>query len=181
MSSEQILAAASVIVSLVALGFSTFFLARQNRHLENERNALAILEAIGQLSDPAIVKAFAQLENIGSRYPDDDAVRRNFEGSDDDEALLLVAQYVETVACLARRRVLDASLIVNAIGFMLRSRWNTILPFVERLRRVRNNEFIFENFEWLAMYSVWWKDTPRPPNDRNFDPRAIRQHPLFKV
>ena len=120
------------------------------------------------------------MENIGSRYPDDDAVRRNFEGSDDDEALLLVAQYVETVACLARRRVLDASLIVDAIGFMLRSRWNTILPFVERLRRVRNNEFIFENFEWLAMYSVWWKDTPRPPNDRNFDPRQFGNIP-FKV
>ena len=83
---------------------------------------------------------------------------------------MLVAQYVETVACLARRRVLDASLLVDAVGFMLRSRWNTILPFVERLRRVRNNEYLFENFEWLAMFSTWWKDTPRPRGDRNYDP-----------
>jgi hypothetical protein len=179
-TSEQLFAGASVVVSLIALGFSTFFLARQNRHLENERNALAILEAIGQLTDPLIVKAFAQLEGIGTRYPDDDAVRLHFEGSEDDEALLVVAQYVETVACLARRRVLDASLIVDAVGFMLRSRWSTILPFVERLRRVRHNEFLFENFEWLAVYSVWWKDTPRPPNDPNFDPNQFR-NVQFKV
>lgn len=173
LSAEQIFAAASVAVSLVALGFSTALLARQNKHLEHERNAIAILEAIGQLTDPAIIEAFAQLEGIAGRYPDDQTVVRDFEGSPDDHALLLVAQYVETVACLARRRVLDASLIVDAVGFMLRSRWNTILPFVERLRRVRGNEFIFENFEWLAMYSVWWKDTPRPPNDPNFDPKQF--------
>jgi hypothetical protein len=65
--------------------------------------------------------------------------------------------------------VLDASLLVDAVGFMLRSRWSTILPFVRLLRRVRGNEYIFENFEWLAMYSVWWKDEPRPPRDPNYD------------
>ncbi len=108
-----------------------------------------------------------------SRYPDDETVRREFEGSPDDHAVVLVAQYVETVACLARRRVLDASLLVDAVGFMLRSRWNTMRPFVERLRRVRNNEYLFENFEWLAMYSTWWKDTPRPPHDANYDPKQF--------
>ncbi len=86
---------------------------------------------------------------------------------------MLVAQYVETIACLARRRVLDASLLVDAVGFMLRSRWNTILPFVERLRRVRDNEYLFENFEWLATYSTWWKDTPSPPRDSNYDPQQF--------
>jgi hypothetical protein len=170
---EQLLLAASVAVSLIAIGLSTILLTRQNRHLERERNALAILDAIGQLTDPAIIDAFAQLEGIAGRYPDDDAVRREFDGSADDHSLLLVAQYVETVACLARRQVLDASLIVDAVGFMLRSRWSLILPFVERLRRVRGNEFIFENFEWLAIYSVWWKDTPRPPHDPNYDPKQF--------
>jgi hypothetical protein len=173
MSAEQLFSAASVAISLCALAFSTFFLARQNRHLEHERNAVAILEAIGQLTDPVIVKAFSQLENIGDRYPDDDAVRGKFEDSADDEALTIVAQYVETVSCLARRGVLDASLIVDAVGFMLRFRWNTILPFVQRLRRVRNNDYLFENFEWLATYSVWWKETPRPRGDRNYDPKQF--------
>lgn len=173
MSSEQLFAVASIGVSLVALGLSTFLLARQNKQIEHERNALAILEAIGQLTDPQIVAAFSQLEDIALRYPDDDAVRRSFEGSEDDNALLIVAQYVETVATLARRRVLDASLIVDAVGFMLRARWNTVLPFVERLRRVRGNQFLFENFEWLAMYSVWWKDEPRPPGDANYDPKQF--------
>ena len=46
-------------------------------------------------------------------------------------------------------------------------------PFVERLRRVRNNEYLFENFEWLAMYSAWWKETPRPPRDINYDPKQF--------
>jgi hypothetical protein len=44
---------------------------------------------------------------------------------------------------------------------------------VARLRRVRNNEFLFENFEWLALYSAWWKDIPRPPNDPNYDPEQF--------
>ena len=173
MSAEQTFAAASVVVSLIALGLSTVLLTRQNKQLEHERNALAILDAIARLTDPAIVAAFEQLEGIGGRYPDDDSVRRRFAGSPDDHALILVAQYVETVACLARRGVLDASLLVDAVGFMLRSRWNTILPFVERWRRVRDNEYLFENFEWLAMYSTWWKDTPRPPRDLNYDPKQF--------
>lgn len=170
---EQAFAIVSIVVSLIALGLSTVLLTRQNKQLEHERNALAILDAIGRLTDPTIVAAFAQLDGIAARYPDDDTVRSDFEGSADDRSLLLVAQYVETVACLARRRVLDASLLVDAVGFMLRSRWNTILPLVERLRRVRGNEYLFENFEWLATYSTWWKDTPRPPRDANYAPNQF--------
>lgn len=173
MSTEQAFAASSIVVSLIALGLSTVLLTRQNKQIEHERNALAILDAIARLTDPAIVAAFVELEGIEQRFPDDETVRSNFSGSSDDQALVLVAQYVETVACLARRRVLDASLLVDAVGFMLRSRWNTILPFVLRWRRVRENEYLFENFEWLAMYSTWWKDTPRPPNDLNYDPQQF--------
>lgn len=173
MSTEQIFASASIAVSLIALGISAILLTRQNKQLEHERNALAILDSIARLTDPAIVAAFAQLDDIVARYADDETVRREFDGSPDDRALVLVAQYVETVACLARRRVLDATLLVDAVGFMLRSRWKTIRPFVERLRRVRNNEYLFENFEWLAMYSAWWKNTPRPPNDANYDPKQF--------
>jgi Domain of unknown function (DUF4760) len=173
MSVGELLAAASVIVSMFALGFSTLLLARQNKQLEHERNALAILDAIARLTDPAIVAAFAQLEGIGERYPSDDDLRAHFFGSEDDRALVLVAQYVETVACLSRRRVLDASLLVDAVGYMLRSRWNTVRPFVARLRRVRGNEYLFENFEWLAMFSTWWKDVPRPPRDLNYDEKQF--------
>ncbi len=173
MSAEQIFAAASVAVSLLALSVSALLLARQNKQLEHERNALAIIDAIGRLTDPVIVHAFAELEGIGRRFPDDESVRAGFDGSPDDHALVLVAQYVETVACLARRRVIDASLLVDAVGFMLRSRWNTILPFVTCLRRVRGNEYLFENFEWLALYSSWWKEEPRPPGDENYDPKQF--------
>jgi hypothetical protein len=172
-SAEQVLAVASIAVSLLALSLSTLLLARQNRQLEIGRNAFAIIDAIGRLTDPVIVHAFAELEGIGRRFPDDDSVRANFDGSPDDHALVLVAQYVETVACLARRRVIDASLLVDAVGFMLRSRWNTILPFVTRLRRIRGNKYLFENFEWLALYSTWWKDEPRPSNDENYDPNQF--------
>jgi hypothetical protein len=172
-SPEQGFTAASVLVSLIALGLSSILLTRQNKQLEHERNALAILDAIGRLTDPTIVGAFAQLEGIADRFPDDATVARDYAGSPDEQALLLVAQYVETVACLARRRVLDASLLVDAVGYMLRWRWNSIRAFVERLRRVRDNEYLFENFEWLAMYSSWWKETPRPPRDRNYDPRQF--------
>ncbi len=173
MNAEQLFAGASVIVSLIAIGLSAFLLTRQNKQLEHERNAMAILDAIARLTDPAILTAFEQLDGIVGRYPDDLTVRQSFSGSSDDRALVLVAQYVETVACLARRRVLDASLLVDAVGFMLRTRWSTIRPFVERLRRVRDNEYLFENFEWLAMYSTWWKDTPRPPSDPNYNPKQF--------
>lgn len=170
MNPEQLFAGISVAVSLLALALSSLLLTRQNKQMEHERNALAILDAIARITAPEIVQAFAQLDSIAERYPDDESVRTAFENSADDRALVLVAQYVETVACLARRRVLDASLLVDAVGFMLRSRWNSILPFVERLRRVRENAYLFENFEWLATYSTWWKDVPRPRGDRNYDP-----------
>jgi Domain of unknown function (DUF4760) len=176
MSAEQLFSAASVVISLCALAFSTFFLARQNRHLEHERNALAILEAIGQLTDPAIVAAFAQLDDIAARYPDDETIRTQFDDSPDDAALTIVAQYVETVSTLARRRVLDASLIADAVGFMLRSRWKMIAPFVERLRRVRADNQVFENFEWMANYSAWWKTLPRPSGDPNYEPNQFRNN-----
>jgi len=173
MSGEEGFAVASIVVSLIALTISAVLLTRQNKQLEHERNALAILDAIARLTDPAIVKAFAQLEGLEQRYPDDQSLGRDFVGSQDDRALTLVAQYVETVACLARRRILDASLLVDAVGYMLRSRWKTVLPFVQRWRRVRNNEYLFENFEWLAMYSTWWKETPRPARDSNYDPKQF--------
>ncbi len=75
MSAEQVFAACSVAVSLIALGLSSVLLTRQNKQMEHERNALAILDAIARLTDPAIVNAFAQLEGIGARYPDDETVR----------------------------------------------------------------------------------------------------------
>ena len=40
----------------------------------------------------------------------------------------------------------------------------------KRLRRVRGNAYLFENFEWLAMFSAWWKEVPRSASDRNYDP-----------
>jgi hypothetical protein len=76
---------------------------------------------------------------------------------------------METVACLARREVLDASLIVDAVGHMIRARWKALEPFIARRRRLESNEYIYENFEWLAKYSAWWKDVPRP-NHPNYSP-----------
>jgi hypothetical protein len=173
MSAEQLFAGASVLISVIALALTTLLLTRQNKQLEHERNALAILDAIARLTDSTIVTAFEELRGIADRWPDDETLRRGFDGSPDDHALVLVAQYVETIACLARRGVLDASLLVDAVGFMLRSRWNTIRGFVEHLRRVRGNAYLFENFEWLAMYSTWWKDTERPAGDPNYDPKQF--------
>ena len=172
MNLELTLSALSVVIAALALGFTSFLLVRQNKMMEHERNALAMLEALSQLTDPVLIKAFEDLEGIDRRYPDDDAVLNAFEDSDDDRALLLVAQYVETVACLARRGVLDASLLAEAVGFSLRARWDTIRRFVERRRRVRDNPHVLENFEWLATYSIWWRKQPLP-RTRNYDPNQF--------
>lgn len=173
MNADSVFAAASIVVSLGALGVSTFMLARQNRQLEHERNALAILEAINRLTDAGAMAAFEGLEGVHQRYPTDEDILSRYDDSDDDRALLLVAQYFETVATLARRRVLDPSLLVDAIGYMIRVRWETIREFIYHLRRVRGNEYIFENFEWLAMFSAWWRQTPRPPGDPNYDEKQF--------
>jgi hypothetical protein len=45
--------------------------------------------------------------------------------------------------------------------------------FTLRRRPIENNHGIGENFERLAMYSAWWKDTPRPRRDRNYHPRQF--------
>ena len=173
MSSELFLSASSVGVALIAMVVTTLMLSRQVRQMEHERNALAILEAIERLTDPRVVTIFDRLRGIDTRYPDDRDIVTRYPGSQDERDFLVVGQFVETVACLARRRVLDASLLVDAVGLALRQRWEGIQPFVERRRKIEDNDCIFENFEWLAMYSAWWKDTPRPKRDPNYDPRQF--------
>jgi Domain of unknown function (DUF4760) len=158
----------SVGIAFLALVFTTLLLARQARQMEHERNAVAILEAIERITDERILGIFERLSSVNERYPTDDDIRRNYAHSQDERDFIAVASFVETVACLARRRVLDPSLIVDAVGLILRKRWEEVREFTMRRRRVENNDFIFENFEWLAMYSAWWKDTPRPRFDRNY-------------
>ncbi len=173
MSQEQLWPAASVGVAVLALIASSVLLARQARHMESERNALAILEAVKRLTDPIFIDVFGRLADLDERYPTDDDIRQRYRGSQDERDILTVAAYFETIACLARRRVLDPSLIVDAVGLGLRRRWSTIRNFTLRRRRIENNDGIAENFEWLAMYSAWWKDVGRPARDPNYDPRQF--------
>ena len=170
MNPENISSVVSIGVAVLALVFTTLLLARQVRQMEHERNALAILEAIERLTDARVVETFERLQGVNERYPADADIVEKFPGSKDERDLMVVGQFIETIACLARRRVLDPSLVVDATGLMLRRRWNAIRPFILRRRALERNDYILENFEWLAMYSAWWKDTPRPRFDRNYDP-----------
>lgn len=163
----------SVGIGFLALVFTSVLLARQVRQMEHERNALAILEAIERLTDARVIGAFDRLKTVNERYADDQEIRARYSGSQDERDFLVVGQFIETIACLSRRRVLDPSLLVDAAGLHLRLRWAEIRQFVERRRHIENNPYIFENFEWLAMYSAWWKETPRPRFDRNYDPRQF--------
>ena len=158
----------SLIIAFATVVFTTLMLARQVRQMEHERNAQAILQAIDRLTSPPIVHVFTHLRGVELRYPTEAAIRDIFPGSEDEESLNMVGQYVETIATLARREVLDPSLIVDAVGLMLRARWAIIREFVYQLRRFHDNPYMFENFEWLARYSTWWKDTPRPPRAVNY-------------
>ncbi len=163
---------ASTAVAFATVIFTTLMMARQTRQIEHERNALALIEAIDRLSSPEVVTAFAALRGVDDRYPTDADVRDQFPGSADERSLFVVGQFIETVACLARREVLDPSLIVDAVGLLLRTRWETIRPFIERQRRISDNPYIYENFEWIASYSNWWKDVPRPKQP-NYDPKQF--------
>ena len=170
MSIDQWVSLASVCAAFATVLLTTLLLSRQVKQMEHERNAIAILEAIDRLSDLEVVEVFERLRGVNERYASNDDILRTYPESADAKALEVVGQYVETVACLARRGVLDPSLIVDAVGLMVRTRWASIRPFVRRLRAAYGNEFMFENFEWLARYSNWWKDTPRPPRDPNYSP-----------
>lgn len=165
---DQVLPIGSLLIAFATVIFTTLMLARQVRQMEHERNALAMLDAVERLSAPAVVHVFTQLRNVDQRYPDDKAIAERFFGSPDDEALQVVGQYVETIATLARREVLDPSLIVDSVGLMLRTRWAIIRDFIYRLRAYSGNPYMFENTEWLARYSAWWKDVPRPAGASNY-------------
>jgi hypothetical protein len=151
---------ASVFIAFLAVVVTAWLMHRQAGEMANERNALAILEAIDKISSPHIVAAFEQLEGVNDRYPTDEAIRSAYPRSVDARADFVVGQYMETVSCLARREVLDASLIVDAVGLLIRTRWASIEPFVARQRRLFNNPYIYENFEWLAKYSEWFLALP---------------------
>jgi hypothetical protein len=136
--------------------------------MEHERNALAVLEAIARLTDQTVVEIFTRLRGINERYPLDRDIIERYHASADAADIAMVGQFVETIATLARRRVLDPSLLVDAMGLPIRRWWETIRVFIARRRALEGNAYILENFEWLAMYSAWWKDTPRPPRDKNY-------------
>lgn len=170
MSAAEVL---SVGIAFLALVFTSILLARQARQMEHERNAVAILEAIERITDERILLIFERLSKVNERYPTDEDLQKNYPHSQDERDFVAVASFVETVACLARRRVIDPSLVVDAVGLILRKRWAEVREFVARRRRLENNDFIFENFEWLALYSTWWKDTPRPRFDKNYNPRQF--------
>ena len=173
-SYDTIVSLVSLAVAFATVVVTALLMARQAREMAHERNALALLEAIDRLSSPELVEAFDRLKDADRRYPTDDDYRQRYPGSADAQADMVVGQFMETVACLARREVLDASLLVDAVGLMIRTRWTTLEPFVMRRRRIHGNEFIYENFEWLARYSDWWKDTPRPDLP-NYSPAQFRQ------
>jgi hypothetical protein len=107
-------------------------------------------------------------------------VEQRFKGSTDEDDMVMIGSYIETIAVLARRGALDPSMIVDAVGLSIRQRWETIRRIVELRRRIENNPFIMENFEWLAMYSAWWKDVPRNPRDRNYQPAQFH-NVVFRV
>lgn len=172
-SFETIVPVASIAIAFATVVVTALLMHRQAREMAHERNALAILEAIDRLSSPDLVQAFEELNGVNERYPTDADYFVRYLGSPDYRANLVVGQYMETVACLARREVLDASLIVDAVGYLIRGRWAALAPFIMRRRRLENNEYIYENFEWLARYSQWWKDVPRP-NHPNYSPTQFQ-------
>ena len=169
---DQIVPVASLIIAFATVVFTTYMLARQVRQMEHERNALAILDAIDRLTSTDVVDVFTQLRGVEERYLTDNDIKEKFFGSADERALAQVGQFVETIACLARREVLDVTLIVDAVGWTLRQRWATIKPFVMHWRKYNDNEFLFENFEWLSNYSNWWRETPRQKAP-NYDPNQF--------
>src|ERR1700687_1502873 len=100
---EQIVPIASLVIAFVTVVFTTYMLSRQVRQMEHERNALAILEAIDRLSSTEEVHVVAQLRGVERRYPTEKDIAERFLGSDDEHAFMMVGQFVETIACLARR------------------------------------------------------------------------------
>lgn len=141
--------------------------------MEQERNALAVLEAIERLTDPKVVETFSRLRGINERYPKDEDILENFPNSQDAADLAVVVNFVAAIAVLSRRRVIDPSLLADAIGISLRRYWETVRVFILRRRRLEQNEYIGENMEWLAMYCAWWKTIPRGTRDKNYDPQQF--------
>src|SRR5579872_3694108 len=170
---DAVAPAASLIIAFATVVFTTLMLSRQVRQMEHERNALAIIEAIDRLSSPHMVRTFTQLRDVASRYPTDADIGERFPGSQDDNALTEVGQYVETIACLARRQVLDPSLLVDAVGVMLRARCALIRAFASHLPCYNQHVFKIENIEWLARSSGWWKGLPRPARAQNCSERQF--------
>jgi len=168
-SFDTIVPVVSLLVAFATVVVTAVLMHRQAREMAHERNALALLEAIDRLTSPELVAAFDELSTVNERYANDEDFIARYRGSADSRANFVVGQMIETISCLARRAVLDASLIVDAVGHMIRTRWKALEPFITRRRRVENNEYIYENFEWLARYSEWWKDIPRPKHP-NYSP-----------
>ena len=75
---DAIAPAASLIIAVATVVFTTLMLSRQVRQMEHERNALAIIEAIDRLSSPHMVQTFAQLRGVLEQLSESDRLILTF-------------------------------------------------------------------------------------------------------
>ncbi|OOR91691.1 DUF4760 domain-containing protein [Moraxella caviae] len=112
-----------------------------------ERNDIALQEAITQINEMAKIKG-----HIFAVYASDDD--KNFENRK------------HIIKLLNQREFISAGVIGGALhekmyksfsySMFLRD-WNNLKAFIYELRRARNNQTIFQEFEYLA---TKWENTP---------------------
>lgn len=72
------------------------------------------------------------------------------DGSDSFYELLSVLDYFEDIAILIKHRALTFRIVDDSLGTTVVEYWKYFEPFVKELRRRRNDQRSFENFEKLA-------------------------------
>jgi len=185
-SLELVNAIASVTTAVV-IGATAIAAMIQLRHLRMNNQITALLAVQNEFNekdfrdvDVFIRKEFPDILNeegfcayMIALLKDEEPIEntRYFEAR---HSARFVANTYEAIGVLAKNKIIDADLLLDAYSWILADGWRKLEGFVAMVRSVTGEQTIFENFEYVASLSQDYLATHPsvyPPGIRRLNPR----------
>lgn len=182
MSAEWV-AAIATAGTFVVIAASAIAALMQLRHMRGSNQIVALTECRETLESPDFREAqrFVSYE-LPERLRDNREILRiakpqsQFEG--EYQAIDTVANFFESLGEFVKHRIIDPHLACDMWSYVVLRNWKSLLPIITFVREDLGEPGVWENFEYLAMLSMKYREHsragsyprkfPRMPSDRSF-------------
>ncbi len=137
---------AEIIGALIVIG-GLIFAILQMRQIRQQRRELAAIELFRFFGNPKFTAAYKRILRLPEGLTAND-IQGN--GSDLEEAAMLISATMESIAVMTFQRIVPFMVVYNLIGASCPALWRKLKPWVEMLREEQQEPAVFEWFHWLA-------------------------------